>query len=268
MGQKLVLRFGIFFYYRLYIYINTANNIHPRIKLEIRSPKDTIEFLDTKIQISNGYIETDLYSKETDKHQYLHISSNHPRKTKESIPYGLGVRLKRICSIPTEYERRKNDLKEQLQKRGYKTELIIKQLNKVDNLDREDLLKYKTKKINDRVPLVLTYSDALPNIHSILHKHISTLHRSKNLKDIFPQPPLVAFRRDKNIKDILVHKKHNNKFYHKENKCEPCGKNCALCPYIVEDNSFKGKDGTKYQIQGHINCKTVGIIYAIFCKKM
>ena len=58
-----------------------------------------------------------------------------------------------------------------LKKRGYSSNLIDKQFQKVDKLEREDLLKYNQPKQSDRVPLVLTYTDALPNIHTILRKH-------------------------------------------------------------------------------------------------
>jgi hypothetical protein len=39
--------------------------------------------------------------------------------------------------------------------------LIDKQFQKVDKLEREDLLKYNQQKQSDRVPLVLTYTDGL-----------------------------------------------------------------------------------------------------------
>jgi hypothetical protein len=52
---------------------------------------------------------------------------------------------------------------------------VEKQLKKVDNLDRENLLQYNTKKQNNRVPLVITYSKALPNIHEILQKKYENL---------------------------------------------------------------------------------------------
>jgi hypothetical protein len=52
---------------------------------------------------------------------------------------------------------------------------IDKQFQKVDKLEREDLLKYNQQKQSDRVPLVLTYTDALPNIHTSLRKHLDTL---------------------------------------------------------------------------------------------
>jgi hypothetical protein len=83
----------------------------------------------------------------------------------------------------------------------------------VDNLDRENLLQYNTKKQNNRVPLVITYSKALPNIHEILQKKMNILYNSEKKKRIFDEPPTVSYKRDKNIKDILVHRKHNLQFH-------------------------------------------------------
>ena len=75
----------------------------------------------------------------------------------------------------------------------------------------------------------------------------------------------MSYKRDKNIKDILVHRKHNLQFYGKENGCKACGKNCALCSHIIESTSFKDNEDNTYNIQGSINCKTVGVIYCILC---
>ena len=52
----------------------------------------SIPFLDVKILLENGKIETDLYCKPTDKHQYLLHSSSHSYHTKKSIPYSLALR--------------------------------------------------------------------------------------------------------------------------------------------------------------------------------
>ncbi|KAK3106951.1 hypothetical protein FSP39_003763 [Pinctada imbricata] len=138
-------------------FVKTANNIHPNIQLELRYSTENIEFLDVKITTEKGYLKTDLYTKDTDGHLYLHKSSNHPRKTKDAIPYGLGLRLRRICSSESDYKKRRNELKQQLARRGYKNHELEGQLTKTDKLDRRNLLKYKSKKKN--VPLVITYSD-------------------------------------------------------------------------------------------------------------
>jgi hypothetical protein len=35
---------------------------------------------------------------------YLHVKSDHPNTTKRSIPYGLGVRARHICSSEKAYK--------------------------------------------------------------------------------------------------------------------------------------------------------------------
>jgi hypothetical protein len=39
----------------------------------------------------------------------------------------------------------------------------------------------------------------------------------------------------------------------------------ALCSHIIESTSFKDNEGNKYNIQGSITYKTVGVIYCILC---
>ena len=54
-------------------------------------------------------------------------------------------------------------------------------------------------------------------------------------------------------------------FYKQTDMCRSCGNKCALCPHIIQTDHFTDKNGNKYTIQGNINCKTVGVIYAIKC---
>ena len=62
------------------------------------------------VLVKDGSIETDLYTKPTDKHQYLLVSSCHPQHTKRAIPFSLALRLRRICSNPDNYKLRTNEL--------------------------------------------------------------------------------------------------------------------------------------------------------------
>ena len=93
-----------------------------RIKIELKFSKNQIEFLDTITVLDNGILKTKLYEKPTDKHMYLHKRSDHPK----SIPYGLGVRVKRICDDKEEYEKERSKIKERLTQRGYNSNLIEK----------------------------------------------------------------------------------------------------------------------------------------------
>jgi len=184
--------------------------------------------------LQGGSLHTDLYTKPTDKHLYLHMESSHPEATKKAIPYGLGVRVKRICSEEGNYRRHREAVKDHLVNRGYEGAFVEKELTKVDTKDQEELLEVRGReKRSKRVPLVTTFSRGLPNISNIFRKHLPTLYASDRMKDAFPEPPLVAYRRDANLEDILVHKKHNKMFFRKQNRSGPCS--VELCNLPVHD---------------------------------
>ena len=61
---------------------------------------------------------------------YLHASSSHPHTVKNAIRYDLGIRVKRICSEETDYNNGREDIKDQLIKRGYSKGSIENQLKK------------------------------------------------------------------------------------------------------------------------------------------
>jgi hypothetical protein len=57
--------------------------------------------------------------------------------------------------------------------------------------------------------------------------------RNGKWKKVFIKPPILAFRGDKNLKDILVHNKHNSMSFKQEHKCEPCSRNCAIFWLVI-----------------------------------
>ena len=241
-----------------------ANNIHQNINVELRYSKEKIEFLDTMVILDNGSIETDLFTKPSDKHIYVHKNSNHPASVKKSLPYGLGIRIRRICSRESDYMSRRTELKSYLRKRGYSSRFIESQLEKVDKINRSDLLSYKTKDKNkDRVPLVITYSKHLPDIHKISRDHLPLLHKSSEMQQIFDKPPLVAFKRDRNLTDILVHGKHNKIFKSKDGRVNRCPTdNCAICAITKYDKEIPEIKN----IRQDANCQTTNAIYGIHCE--
>ena len=85
-------------YIYMHIYIYTLNEIHPTIKFTAEWSQKSINFLDVTVSLIDGQIETDLYVKPTDSHQYLHSSLCHPYHCKKSILYSQALRLNRICS--------------------------------------------------------------------------------------------------------------------------------------------------------------------------
>ena len=113
-------------------------------------------------------------------------SSCHPPNNKKGLAYGLGLRIRRICEKETDYAKHRQELKTQLRRRGYSGKLIESQLQRVDRLDRSELLETKRKKDKNanRIPIVMTYSNLLPDVHRIVHKHMNILHHSDRMRDV------------------------------------------------------------------------------------
>ena len=144
-----------------------------------------------------------------------------------------------------------------------KDKILKKQLQKIDQMDRGKLLENRNKKNkSDRVPLVLTFSKLLPDIRNILRKHQATLHKSERMREVFDKPPLLAFRRDKNLCDVLVHRKTDKILGQK-------GENCAfdVCESIIKDTISDTKGEKFYSVVKDATCKDRNLIYALICNR-
>jgi hypothetical protein len=57
--------------------------------------------------------------------------------------------------------------------------------SKVSEINRNNILEYKEKKINKRVPLVLTCHSSLEKISGIVHHHWKEIEKSETLAKLF-----------------------------------------------------------------------------------
>ena len=70
------------------------------------------------------------------------------------------------------------------------------------------LLKVPRQPTNPRPAFVGLYYPRLPAISDMTRRHWkSMVSQEEYLKSVFPEPPLVAFRRQKNIKETIVRAK-------------------------------------------------------------
>ena len=74
----------------------TIKNYNSNIKFTLEYSSSNVVFLDTRVKIHDGSIITELYSKPTATHTYLHNSSDHPPHTLRSSPLSQFIRIKRI----------------------------------------------------------------------------------------------------------------------------------------------------------------------------
>ena len=138
-------------------------------------------------------------------------------------------------------------------------------MKKVDKMDRKDLVRYKCRgEKTERVPLVLTYSNLLPDITCIVQKHLRTLHKSDRMKEVFDEPPLVAFRRGQNLQDILVHKKLNKVLRTEDSGCHD---GCRTCLILMKGPIVDTEGKGAYNGHHTQTCRMQNLVYCLVCTK-
>ena len=189
---------------RLKIFVDYLNNIHPTIKFTSSHSLTIAPFLEVMVSLHRSIIETDLFTKPTDKQQHLLSSSCHPHHTKKALPFSLALRLRRICHTDAKFKHRINELNTYLLARGYNNSFQEEQFLRAANIFRTNALQTKPKDSDDVVPFVVTYNPALSRISNILRKHFNILHSSNHFKEVFKQLPFLAYRRSPNLHALLV----------------------------------------------------------------
>ena len=224
-------------YEELESFISDINSFHPCINFFCSTCKQCIPFLDVQvIKSSSIRVETDIYEKPTNNHQYLDYTSCHPKSCKDGIPYSQSKRYRRIISNYANLQSSLVRLKGFFMERGYPSDVLDICLNKVANLSQEETPEEKLKTTESVIPFTVKYNASLPEIGRTIHKYWSLLNLSKNdcVKEIFcSSKPTVAFNRPKNLQDFLVSSDlKSNRFA--EFKSQSCNsKRCSHCNSIA-----------------------------------
>jgi len=211
----------------LYFY-NQLNNYHDSIKFEIHYSNTEIQFLDTIVYKDSNTVHTKLYIKPTDKKQYLHFNSSHPFHIKKAIPYSQGIRYRRIISDDHELDTQLKNLQTRFEERKYPNSLIIKELDKVKQIQRANTLSYKSKeykleefnnylKDNIFLPFITTYYPSYylkgnSNINTILRNTWSDfINKDNKIREIFGGTfPQIVFKRGHTVGRLLTSTRFQN----------------------------------------------------------
>ena len=228
-------------------FLNFCNN--NRFGMVFETNEDSVSstsvpFLDVRVILENGKLKTDLYSKPTDKFQYLNFASCHPYHQKANLPYSLALRIRRICSSTDDFKRHCKELTVRLRRRGYKLGLIKDGLRKARALSREDLLynqQQQQSQIKNRIIFSTMYNPRIPHLHQKLVELQPILHASERCKKIFDKPPLIAYRRNRNLNDLLVSRRLPPDTEIKQSETEQVDRNSCVCEEC--GRSFKTPKG-------------------------
>ena len=108
------------------------NNFTPNLSFTHEASRYYILFLDLKVKMIDGKLETDLYMKPTDRHQYLCYLSSHPKHTNAVLfIVKLYASIDYVCPLEKDFNYHKLNMKELFIKRGYPKSVIEKEMEKV-----------------------------------------------------------------------------------------------------------------------------------------
>ena len=241
--------------------------------------KTEINFLDTTVFKVNNKLRTKLSVKPTDRQSYLHSKSVHPNSTKKSSADSLALRFNTICYNRSDLHNNCKRLLNTLTKRGYNKTDTTTQINRVITIARNELLnKIKTSN-TERLPLTVTYNKTLRDLKTIIDRNWHILQIEPKLKEIFAEPPILAFKRNKNIRDIIGGNKLfdnkkilNVKKFSKE-KCQPCFTRSInlCCKQLKTCSTFQSAfNKNTFLIRHNVTSKSSCVIYLMeycLCEK-
>ena len=161
--------------------------------------KTEINFRDTTVFKVDNKLRTKVYVKPTDRQSYLLSKPEHPNSTQKSIAYSQALRFNKICYNRSNLHSNCKRLLNTLTKRVYNKIDATTQNNRA--ITRNELLnKIKTSN-TERLTLTVTYNRTLPDLKTIIDRNWHILQIEPKLKEIFAEPPVLTFKRNKNLRD-------------------------------------------------------------------
>ena len=173
------------------------------MKFTHESSKESLPFLDLKVELSKGKISTDLYVKDTDRHQYLHYTSSHPNHAKRPIVCSQTLRIKRICSEEKDFEQHIHQMKSWFQKRVYPNKVLDEEPVKVRICNQEKTCSKK----GIGTLFVVMYHPILQAVNDIIKRNINWLYADNEVKNVFSPGPMISFRCARKLSSYLFRAK-------------------------------------------------------------
>lgn len=121
----------------LKIFDGMLNDCCPEIKFKIHVGGMSVPFLDTRIYINHNMIESDLFTKPTDRNQLLLFDSFHPPNVFKSIVWSQLCGVKCIVSNRAMKEKRFEEMCQRFRERRYPENIISQEIREVQQEEKK-----------------------------------------------------------------------------------------------------------------------------------
>ena len=131
-----------------------------------------------------------------------------PLSNIENIPLSLAIRVLRNCTEEETREQRYSELKNMLLDRNYPEGIINAAITKARSIPRAVAIRRVAREpTQQRRPVfVLSWDPRLPSVSALTQKHWRSMTSQNQLmKETFPEPPLIAYKRQTKSKKTERH---------------------------------------------------------------
>jgi hypothetical protein len=227
----------------------------------------SIEFLDVKLTLEEGRVETSVYIKPTDSDRYLNRRSDHSSHVFKGIPYSQFRRAVVICSSETARRTSIDYMEKKFIRSGYSVSEVQECKSRALALNRTTILA-EHRRITDQIEddNILTF---VINHDPHMVQILKTFLNSK--KDLLQQligdkRIVISERRSPNTASLLFAKSGFStvtSVIGTDQKCRARG--CMTCDLMTLEECVN-INNVNIKLDFSLNCKTDNCIYLTVCK--
>ena len=247
-------------------FIDILNSLDEDIRFTFDTSEIGLPFLQLFVYKTPETVETDIYYKETDGHDYLPFKSNHPRHTLENIPFNLARNICALVDNPDQAHFRLQELRSWLLRGGYHHELIHHAIRDARNIDRNSLLSKTVRDEKETLPFIITHNPRNPHVYNEIVQSFNFLKSTDHYHGVLSKIRLIkSERQPKNLYRHLVHSNVIKKPFSPGSK--KCGNSrCGTCKFLLECSSVQFQEAnTVFNLSYQFDCTSGGLIYKITC---
>ncbi|KAK2552770.1 hypothetical protein P5673_025925 [Acropora cervicornis] len=165
-------------------------------------------------------------------------------------------------SDDTDFNNKCEEMCQFFKKRGYPDSAVTTGKHRAQEIDRETALQTSQDKETDRIPFTHTYHPQNLAIKNVILKNFKILRNDPETKHMFSLPPLISFKRDKNLGNLLVRSAF--KFNDQPGTFTCKRTRCKTCPFLSNTVKISGPNRS-VKVTDHFTCISTNVIYCITC---
>ncbi|CAH2222048.1 Hypothetical predicted protein [Pelobates cultripes] len=180
--------------------VEFINQLPTPIRMTANLSTERVQFLDVELSVEDHRMVYCLYSKPTDRNTILHYNSAHPKNLIKSIPKAQFLRVMRNNSKETTKRIQLQEMKMKFLDRGYSERVLDKALEEAE----ENATTLQDITEVPKLIFPMTFHSKTQKINSIVKRNWNMLACDNSLPKEFKQSPRICYRRNRNLKDILM----------------------------------------------------------------